>query len=365
MANTFTTNYALTKPEVGSANDQWGTLVNSNFDTIDSEIYTKQDKADAKGVTHASLSFSGNNITTTNTLGFKNFVAGDRIFISNLSTNLQNNGEFLIENVVSDTVLDLKKADGTTDAGFQTQTISSNISLVPVPKFTRQGLTQLTGEIRLFGSTSSSVINNLGSVPYGGATRYYWLLCNGQAVSKTVYDQLYEVLKNGTGSCVFGESGGNFNLPDLRGRVPVGDNVMGGSSASRMPSNADNIGESGGAHEHTLTKEQSGLPAHGHAHNITADQAQHRHDMGNHTHESFQDGYSNNSTGYSDQLPYILNKGGSYSFQTGTPSDNNTSYTDPAITISGSVTNHSGANASQAHSILQPYLIVGSYIIAT
>lgn len=109
-------------------------------------------------------------------------------------------------------------------------------------------MSHLTGEIRLFGSTSSSVINNLGSITFGSGTRYFWLACNGQAVSKAVYADLYEVLKNGGGTCVFGESGSNFNLPDLRGRVPVGDNTMTGSAASRMPSATDAIGESG---EHT------------------------------------------------------------------------------------------------------------------
>ena len=39
MANTFTTNYSLTKPEVGGANDQWGTLVNQNFTDLDTQVF--------------------------------------------------------------------------------------------------------------------------------------------------------------------------------------------------------------------------------------------------------------------------------------------------------------------------------------
>lgn len=48
MPNTFTTNFNLTKPEVGGANDTWGELCNTNFTDIDSQLYRKQDKTDQK-----------------------------------------------------------------------------------------------------------------------------------------------------------------------------------------------------------------------------------------------------------------------------------------------------------------------------
>ncbi len=266
MANTFTTNYSLTKPEVGGANDTWGTLVNSDFDTLDSQVFDKIDKTDQKGVSH-SLTFSGNNITTGTANGFNNYVAGDRIYIANASTNAANLGEFLIENVVSDTELDLKKADGTTDAGFTSQTIASVVYLVTMPKFTRQGLTQLAGEIKLYASVTASVIQNLGSITYAGGTRYFWLPCDGSAYSRTLYDDLFDVIGTSFGD---GNGSSTFNVPDFRGRTPMGTGTgVGGSSDANggsEPSGSDlttrELGEWGG--QETFQLQEANMPVHKH-----------------------------------------------------------------------------------------------------
>lgn len=77
-------------------------------------------------------------------------------------------------------------------------------------------------------------------VPFAGAAAPAgWLLCSGGAVSRTQYAQLFAVIGTTYGS---GDGKTTFNLPDLRGRVPVGVN-----------GSADPLGKREGEKTHTLT----------------------------------------------------------------------------------------------------------------
>jgi microcystin-dependent protein len=79
-----------------------------------------------------------------------------------------------------------------------------------------------------------------------------WLECNGQAVSRTTYLDLFNFLSTAWGS---GDGSTTFNLPDLRGRCPIGA----GTGVSLTPRTFASLGGSEG---HALTVAE--LPAHDH-----------------------------------------------------------------------------------------------------
>jgi microcystin-dependent protein len=69
-------------------------------------------------------------------------------------------------------------------------------------------------------------------VPFAGATAPDgYLLCYGQAVSRSTYSDLFAAI--GT-TYSAGDGGTTFNVPDLRGRVAAGKDNMGGSAANRI-----------------------------------------------------------------------------------------------------------------------------------
>ena len=87
-----------------------------------------------------------------------------------------------------------------------------------------------------------------------------WLLCDGTSYSTSVYPDLFSVL-----AYTYGGSSGNFNVPDLRGRMPIGagnENVTGNNTLrtvgvkggdTRMPSHNHDIQRSNVAASSTGT----------------------------------------------------------------------------------------------------------------
>ena len=131
MANTFTTNYGLTKSEIGANNDNWGTDLNNALSSVDTQINRKVDKADIVTQTSNKIAFAGTTITANSTTAstiFENFKAGDVISIAG-SSNGANNGNHTISSKTNAYTL-------VTSTSFTTEAEGANtLSSHLVPKY--------------------------------------------------------------------------------------------------------------------------------------------------------------------------------------------------------------------------------------
>lgn len=108
---------------------------------------------------------------------------------------------------------------------------------------------------------------------YGGAAAPSgYLLCDGAAVSRATYVDLFTVIGTAYGA---GDTSTTFNVPNLKGRIPPGlDAAIG---------DFDALGKTGGAK--TVTLGVAEIPSHTHvqnAHNHTQDAHNHIQDAHNH-----------------------------------------------------------------------------------
>lgn len=117
------------------------------------------------------------------------------------------------------------------------------------------------------GISSSGPIGSI--LPFGGGVvPSGFLLCDGSAVSRIFYQDLFAIIGTTFGP---GDGSTTFNLPDLRQRFPLGKAASGTGAT---------LGSTGGAIDHTHI-----APAHTHdMGNHTHTGGLHTHDMQNHTH---------------------------------------------------------------------------------
>ena len=125
------------------------------------------------------------------------------------------------------------------------------------------------------GAPSATFVAGDYKFSASSAAQSGWLLCYGQAISRTTYSALYAAIGTTYGA---GDGSTTFNLPDCRGRVLAGADNMGGVAAGRLTGYT--IAVAGGEQTHTLATTE--MPSHNH----TASDAGHTHvasDAG-HTH---------------------------------------------------------------------------------
>lgn len=193
-------------------------------------------------------------------------------------------------------------------------------------------------------------------MPFAGFTAPQgYLLCDGSAVSRTDYADLFTAIGTTYGS---GDGSTTFNLPDLSGRVVLG------------VSQSHALGTTGGEATHVLTSSELPahsrvVPAHSHADDITATTPELTHTI---TQPVFKYVRSNSSgTSYYLYGSAVNNGGGNAS---GSRSANAVvAKHDPAdCTVSGAIddcasTTSSVAGNDGSHNNMQPYLVT-NYIIS-
>lgn len=174
------------------------------------------------------------------------------------------------------------------------QGVMTPVEIVPTPDIWQQMLSELN-DIRQEVSQSKEDFKNYyeslksislptGAVmPYAGATAPSgYLLCQGQAVSRTTYAELFEVIGSTYGA---GDGTTTFNLPNLKGNVPVGLNTD--------DTDFKTLGKISGEKKHTLTVNE--MPSHNHEATVGVDEnGAHTHTVsgtaqssGTHTHSSY------------------------------------------------------------------------------
>lgn len=181
-----------------------------------------------------------------------------------------------------------------------------------------------------------------GSIPPSN-----FLLCDGSAVSRTTYYELFDVVGVTFGS---GDGSSTFNLPNLCGKVVIGI------------SQDDALGSSGGEESHVLAvaelpQHSHTVPQHGHENTITATTPNFTHSI---TQPAFN--YSAPNSGKGDQASKNTKsyKGTSTATASRTTNVAVSEHGASACTMSGGVSNCNAFNTNStgsdtAHNNMQPF----------
>ena len=127
-------------------------------------------------------------------------------------------------------------------------------------------LNRVSGTTGVFKISRDNLFDAIAKIPTGMITPFggssaptHWLLCDGTEYVIGTYPELYAVIGSSFGTA----TAGYFRTPDLRGRMPLGKDNMGGTSANRVTATAaDNVGGFGGDESKVIPV--TNLPDHEH-----------------------------------------------------------------------------------------------------
>lgn len=226
-----------------------------------------------------------------------------------------------------------------------TQVLTNKTLTSPVINTPTGDVATLTGTQVLTNKTIDANSNTLKNVlptgtilEYAGSTAPTgYLLCDGSAVSRTTYSNLFTVIGTTYGT---GDGSTTFNVPNKKGRVGVG--------RDSSDTSFDTLGETGGEKTHTLSASE----------------------MPSHTHSVDPPSTSTNTTGGHTHTLYKVS-----AFAGGGGTGLNDAASGTGVTAMGSAGDHShtvdigsftsgSAGSGSAHNNLPPYAVF-NYIIKT
>ena len=300
----------------------------------------------SSGTYVGSLMSSGSLGATGATIGtiYATTISSSNMYVSGSVVSVNVTTLNLIDNIISsgslivsgNTSLGTVVISGTLSSGsirtsnLTTSNITtSNIIATNVTNGTMNASDITTGNINITGSLYQNGVA-YSSLPPGFIMQYAtstppsgWLLCDGSAISRSTYSALFAIINTTYGS---GNGTTTFNVPDLRGRVPVGYGQGSGLTNRTMAS-------TGGEETHTLTTSE--MPSHSH---------------------------SINDPGHYHSYAYYYPVGTQVSNVNGTNAGG-TNYTNNTNSATTNITiNNAGSGA--AHNTMPPYIVV-NYLIKT